>query len=169
MDAGLWLEVMPGGCHRTHVFRRCLVQLTPLSPSAGQLLKVPHRYCLLCGTPWKPGDQLCLAGHPCSQGTLSCHLEVGTMRPRRGRTRWRCWLLSLTGSGTSMSKQQAGPSCHCGGDAGLVDITILLLPPSGFAGFLALTTHTHTFTTLGSHRLEGQMLVLSKGADLQKG
>lgn len=61
------------------------------------------------------------------------------------------------------------PAAIAGGDAGLVDITILLLPPSGFAGFLALTTHTHTFTTLGSHRLEGQMLVLSKGADLQKG
>lgn len=69
-----------------------------------------------------------------------------------------------------MPTQQAGPSCHFG-DAELVasDITILLLPPNGRAGFLALTTHTHTFATLGSHRLEGQMLFLSKGADLQKG
>lgn len=89
------------------------------------------------------------------------------MRPLWGRTRWRSWLLSLTGSCASMSTQQAGPSCHLG-DAELVatDITILLPPPSGCAGFLALTTHTHTFTTLGSHRLEGQMLFLSKGADL---
>ncbi|KAK2090201.1 hypothetical protein P7K49_031457, partial [Saguinus oedipus] len=56
------------------------------------------------------------------------------------------------------------------GDAEFVvtDITILLPPPRGLAGWLALTTHTHTVTTLGSHRLEGQMLFLSKGADLQK-
>lgn len=69
-----------------------------------------------------------------------------------------------------MSTQQAGPSCRFG-DAELVatDITILLPPPSGRTGFLALTTHTHTFTTLGSHRLEGEMLFPSKGADLQKG
>lgn len=69
-----------------------------------------------------------------------------------------------------MSTQQTGPCCRFG-DAELAatDITILLPPPSGCAGFLALTTHTHTFATLGSHRLEGQMLFLSKGADLQKG
>lgn len=69
-----------------------------------------------------------------------------------------------------MSTQPARPSCHLGGtELAATAIIILLPPPSGCAGFLALPTHTYTFTTLGSHRLQGQMLVLSKGADLQKG
>lgn len=62
---------------------------------------------------------------------------------------------------------------HTPGEAELAaaDVTILLccLPAAATAGSLALPTHTHTLPTLGSHRLEGQMLVLSKGADLQKG
>lgn len=141
-----------------------------LGPDAGQLVEAPHMNCPCCGATSKPGDQLCLQGHAISRGPyLAIWREI-----RRGHSRGQ-----PDGEAGSYPRQVQAHACPHNrlapaailGDAELAatDITILLPPPRGRAGLLALTTHTHTFTTLGSHRLEGQVLFLSKGADLQKG